>query len=56
MAENEITGRVAFFEVKRDARRFNEATLRRKVDAFLATVGAFRGHSLGYHCLSMNNM
>lgn len=56
VAENELTGRAAFFEVKRDAHRFEEATLRHKADAFLASTGAFRGYSCEYRCLSMDNM
>lgn len=56
IAENEIDGRAAFFEVKRDARRFDGAALRRKADAFLAATGAFKEYSLEYRGLSMEDM
>ena len=56
VAENELDGRAAFFEVKRDARRFDEAALRRKADAFLAATGAFRGYALEYRPLSLADM
>ena len=56
VAENELDGRAALFEVKRDARRFDEAALRRKADAFLAATGAFRGYALEYRPLSLADM
>ena len=56
VAENELAGRAAFFEVKRDARRFDEVALRRKADAFLAATGTFRGYDLSFGCLSLADM
>ena len=56
VAENELDGRAAFFEVKRDARRFDEAALRRKADAFRAATGAFRGCALEYRPHSLDDM
>lgn len=56
VAENEIDGRAAFFEVKRDVRRFDENALRRKADAFLAATGVFGGYELEYRCLSLADL
>ncbi|MBQ7187823.1 MAG: ATP-binding protein [Kiritimatiellae bacterium] len=56
IAENEIEGRAAFFEVKRDIRRYDEIALRRKADIFLSSTGAFRGYALEYRSLSLSDM
>ncbi len=56
VAENEIDGRAAFFEVKRDIRRFDENALCRKADAFLAATGVFGGYELEYRCLSLADL
>ncbi len=49
-------GRAAFFEVKRDIRRFDENALCRKADAFLAATGVFGGYELEYRCLSLADL
>lgn len=56
VAEDELARRAAFYEVKRDANRFDIRLLRRKAEAFLKATGAFRGYRLEFLPLSLSDL
>ena len=56
IAENELDKSAVFVEVKRQASRFDESTLKAKVDAFLATTGKFRNYRRSVKGLSLDDM
>ena len=56
VCEDELANRIDFCEVKRDARRFDEALLRRKVEAFLAANPQKRSRQISYCGLSLDDM
>lgn len=57
IAENEIERSIAFYEVKSQKKNINLATLRQKVDRFLASVGnRFRDYDITIGALTMEDM
>ncbi len=56
VAENELDGEAAFFEVKRKAGNIDMVTLKEKAAVFLRATGAFKGYALSYKGLSMADM
>ena len=56
IAENELEKRADFFEVKRQASRFDPKLLERKIKAFLLATGKFKSHKISSAGLSMSDM
>ena len=56
VAENELSGEAAFFEVKRKAENIDVDVLEKKAAAFLRATGEFKGYAISYKGLSMNDM
>ncbi len=56
VCENEFTNKLDFYDVKRDASRFDQALLLRKVDAFLAKNPVLKSRETTLGCLSMADM
>lgn len=56
VAENELDGEAAFFEIKRKAGNIDMGELKGKAAAFLRTTGEFKGYSISYKGLSMDDM
>lgn len=56
IAENELDDEVVFYEVKRKAENIDLGVLKRKADTFLKAAGEFRGYSMAYKGLSMEDM
>ena len=56
VAENELSGEAAFFEVKRKAENIDIDVLEKKAAAFLRATGEFKGYAISYKGLSMNDM
>ncbi len=56
VAENELSGEAAFFEVKRKAENIDIDVLEKKAAAFLRATGEFKDYAISYKGLSMNDM
>ena len=56
VAEDELNNAATFFEVKRKARNINLDMLKQKADTFLRATGEFKGYTLSYKGLSMDDM
>jgi hypothetical protein len=56
VAEDELENKLVFFEVKRQAKNFDEGTLKSKSELFLKTVGSFKGYDIIYRGLSIEDM
>ena len=56
VCEDEPVGRLDFFEVKRDPKRFDGDLLRRKAEAFLTKNPSLRQRSLSFAGLSLRDM
>ena len=56
VCENEFENRLDFFEVKRNATKFDAALLRRKAEEFLTTAGEFTPYEKTFSGLSMTDM
>ncbi len=56
VAENELRGEAAFFEVKRKAVNIDMEVLEQKAAAFLRATGEFKGYDISYMGLSMDDM
>ena len=56
IAENELEKRADFFEVKRQASRFDSKLLECKIKAFLLATGKFKSHRISGSGLSMSDM
>ena len=56
VCENEFANKLDFYEVKRDASRFDRALLARKVDAFFAKNPSLKSHEVTWGGLSMDDM
>ncbi|MCM1041034.1 MAG: ATP-binding protein [Bacteroides sp.] len=56
IAENELTREACFFEIKRNADRYNPAVLEEKVAKFLQVTGQFKGYTVSRKVLSMKDM
>ncbi len=56
VAENELEGEAAFFEVKRKAGNIDREVLEEKAAVFLRATGEFNGYSIIYKGLSMEDM
>ena len=56
VAENELNDEASFFEVKRKAGNIDMEALKHKATAFLRATGEFKGYTLSYRGLSMDNM
>ena len=56
VAENELNDEATFFEVKRKAANIDLEVLEQKAGTFLRATGAFKGYSISYKGLSMDDM
>lgn len=56
IAEDEVENKIEFIEVKRQSKNFDEDILRAKSEAFMKTVGSFRGYEVELKGLSMEDM
>jgi len=56
VAVDDISRRIDFFEVKRDASRFSKGDLRRKADEFLTVSAEFADYKKGFKGLSVEDM
>lgn len=56
IAEDEVENKIEFIEVKRQSKNFDEDILRAKSEAFIKTVGSFRGYEFELKGLSMEDM
>ena len=56
IAEDEVENKIEFIEVKRQSKNFDEDILRAKSEAFIKTVGSFRGYEVELKGLSMEDM
>lgn len=56
IAEDEVENKIEFIEVKRQSKNFDEDILRTKSEAFMKTVGSFRGYEVELKGLSMEDM
>ena len=56
IAEDEVENKIEFIEVKRQSKNFDEDILRAKSEAFIKTVGSFRGYEFKLKGLSMEDM
>lgn len=53
VAENELSNKATFFEVKRKAANIDIKLLRQKAAAFMRATGVFKGCDISYKGLSM---
>ena len=53
---DEVENKIEFIEVKRQSKNFDEDILRAKSEAFIKTVGSFRGYEFELKGLSMEDM
>ena len=56
IAEDEIDNKIDFFEVKRQAKNFDEKVLKAKSELFFKAIGSFKGYAITYGGLSMDDM
>lgn len=56
IAEDEVENKIEFIEVKRQSKNFDEDILRAKSEAFIKTVGSFKGYEIELKGLSMEDM
>jgi len=56
VAEDELSKRALFAEVKRDGKRISLDGLREKSEAFMRSTGKFSGWRLEYRALSLDDM
>jgi Archaea bacterial proteins of unknown function. len=56
IAEDELSGTVTFFEIKRQKEEISIGELRQKAETMLRATGAFNGYEIGYEGLSMEEM
>ena len=56
VVENELNDEATFFEIKRKAENIDIEILEQKAAAFLRTTGEFKGYSISYKGLSMDDM
>ena len=56
VAENELNDEATFFEVKRKAANIDLEVLEKKAEAFLRATGKFKGYTISYKGLSMDDM
>lgn len=56
VAENELNDEATFFEVKRKAASIDKDMLEQKAATFLRATGEFKGYSISYQGLSMDDM
>lgn len=56
IAEDEVDNKIEFIEVKRQAKNFDEGLLKNKSELFLKAVGTFKGYTITYRGLSMEDM
>ena len=56
IAENEMDSKIEFIEVKRQAKNYDEKILKAKSELFFKAVGPFKGYTVTYRGLSMEDM
>ena len=56
IAEDELEKKAVFAEVKRKQRLISPLRLQEKAKTFLKATGAFKGYSIAYEALSVNDM
>lgn len=56
IVEDEVDGKVEFFEVKRQSKNFDENQLKSKAASFMKSVGGFEGYEVSYKGLSIDDM
>ena len=56
IAEDEVENKIEFIEVKRQSKNFDEDILKTKSEAFIKTVGSFKGYEIELKGLSMEDM
>ena len=56
IAEDELSDRATFYEIKRQRDEISIGTLKQKAEAMLRATGAFKGYEMKYEGLSMENM
>lgn len=56
ITEDELDNKIEFIEVKRQARNFDEVVLRAKAELFMKAVGSFKGYTIAYSGLSIEDM
>ena len=56
VCEDELSGRLDFYEVKRDAERIDLAKLRTKGEAFFAKNPTLRSRDVRFQALSISDM
>ena len=56
VAEDELENRIEFIEVKRQAKNFDGQVLKDKSELFFKSVGSFKGYSIVYRGLSIDDM
>lgn len=56
IAEDEVENKIEFIEVKRQSKNFDEDILRTKSEAFMKTVGSFKGYEIELKGLSIEDM
>ena len=56
IAEDELSDRATFYEIKRQRDEICNGTLKQKAEAMLRATGAFKGYEIRYEGLSMEDM
>ena len=56
IAEDELSDKAEFFEIKRQKEEISINVLKQRAEAFLRATYEFRGYSFSYICLSMSDM
>ena len=56
IAEDEVENKIEFIEVKRQSKNFDEDILKTKSEAFIKTVGSFKGYEIELKGLSIEDM
>jgi len=56
IAEDELSDRATFYEIKRQRNEISIGTLKQKAEALLRATGAFKGYEIRYEGLSMEDM
>ena len=56
IAEDEVDRKIEFIEVKRQVKNFDKELLKEKSEAFMKSVGPFKGYEIVYRGLSIEDM
>lgn len=56
IAEDELSDRATFYEIKRQRDEISIGTLKQKAETMLRATGAFKGYEIDYEGLSMEDM